>query len=290
MELSGVRCTFHDMKPLLLLAFVSLSIAADLEYITTADGRNFIGYYDAAAGTLTVEGPPKAVLRMPAAQITQRSPYIRVPDADPAKRDAAEVVRLEAEQAAALAEAARLRKFASTRAGKDVEVALAQANEHQSLAQALGAKADALRVRVASARQAATPLAAQPVADGSEPRSRIYKALAEVYALRDEATTKEFEALVEYLGSKDLAEKPLPPLSADPRQSEIEYHKELATENVRRSNLRDALSRAPKSRTHAEREQWSANVMAILEAIPKRSAARDQEEAAERERVKPRKR
>jgi hypothetical protein len=62
----------------LLLALLCCSLgAAELEQITLADGRRLVGYYDEGAGTVTIEGPPKAVIAVTAAQVTSRSPYIR---------------------------------------------------------------------------------------------------------------------------------------------------------------------------------------------------------------------
>ena len=279
------------MRALLLLLLALSLTAAELEQITLADGRRLIGYYDAEAGKLTVEGPPPVVLNVKPSQVASRSAYVRAPEADPAKRDAAELVRLEAERDAALADAARLHKFATTRTGKDVDIALSQSAERKEQADKAGEKIAVLKQRMAAAAAVATSaeLVRQqpPQSAAHSARQEVGSALAEVYALRDQASEKEFDALVSYLGKIDLTEASFPELSADPRQSEIDKRQQIADENERRRQLRELLGLAASRNTHVAKEAWSKSVLSVLDAIPRRSAAREQEEAAERENAQP---
>ena len=86
------------MRPLILLLFALSLTAAELEQITLTDGRRLVGYYDDIAGTVTLDGPAKAVLPIAARQVASRAPYIRGPEtaADataPAQREAAKAPR-----------------------------------------------------------------------------------------------------------------------------------------------------------------------------------------------------
>jgi hypothetical protein len=276
------------MRPLILLALALSLTAADLEQITLTDGRRLIGYYDEAAGKLTVEGPPKVVLNVTTAQVASRSPYVRAPEADPAKRDAAELVRLEAEREAALADIARLRKFASTRSGKDAEIALSQADERKAQADKLGDKISATRQRIEATAPKPDAAPQQSQASPQTAREEVAAAMAEVHALRDQAAAKEFDALAAFLGKADLEEMPVPALGSDPRQSEIDKRQQVMDENARRTQLRELLGLVSSRKTHVAKEAWSKHVLSVLDMIPRRSAVRDQEEAEERERSLPR--
>lgn len=76
------------MRPYLLLALFSLCTAAELEQITTTDGRRLVGTYDEAAGTMTLDGPGAAVIKLRPRDVKSRDAFVRaeapakaVPDA-----------------------------------------------------------------------------------------------------------------------------------------------------------------------------------------------------------------
>jgi hypothetical protein len=267
---------------ILLLMIAGTVTAAELEQITLTDGRRFIGYYDQVAGTLTVEGPPKAVIRVTGGQIAARAPYIRPIDTDPAKRDEAELVRLEAEHAAAIGEAERLRKFAGSRSGRDAEVATSQANERAAQAEKLAEQIAALKARVIARKPKPEPTVATPASRQEQARQAAGKALAEAFALRDQAAAKEFEALVDLLKSIDLEEKEIPELGPDPRKSEVEQRERQKAENERRLNLRIRLEEAPQLHTAESKERWSTTVLRLLNMPNESEARRVEREEAER--------
>lgn len=264
------------MRAIALLLLALALTSAELEQITLTDGRRLVGYYDEAAGKLTVEGPPKVVLSVAAAQIASRAAYVRPEETDPAKRDAASLVRLEAERDAAVAEATRLRSFAATRSGKDAEVATAQAAAQEDAAKALDQKIAAIRERSKPAEplisDAPVPRAA-PATRQSQGRQEAQKAIAEAYATRDKASAMLFDALVNLVKSMDLEPKPIPTLGPDPRESERDTHMKLTLENEKRSKLKGLLVSAEKAQFITQKEKWSAEVIEILD-IPNESEAR----------------
>jgi len=66
----------HGYCALIFLIFFSLSLAAaDVEQITLADGRKLVGTYDDQTGTIMLEGPTKASIRVKRSQVVKREPY-----------------------------------------------------------------------------------------------------------------------------------------------------------------------------------------------------------------------
>ena len=255
------------MRPLLLLLLALSLTSAELEQITLADGRRLIGYYDEAAGRLTVEGPPKAVLPITARQIVSRSPYVRAVETDPVKRDEAELVRLESEHAAAIADASRLRKFASTRTGKDAETAIAQADERVTQATRLAEKIDAARARLATSKPAPSPeqASARPApAKADSAQSALIKAREEARRLREQATALEFNAVVAWLQASDLTPLAPPILGEDPRQSEIDARDKAQGESRRRARMAKLLKESESITEPEQRDEWVKDVMSIV--------------------------
>ena len=68
------------MRCLLLAMFSCALSAAELEQITTTDGRRLIGTYDDVAGVLVLDGPGAASIKLPSSQVKARSPFIRPPE------------------------------------------------------------------------------------------------------------------------------------------------------------------------------------------------------------------
>lgn len=242
----------YPLAPLLLALF-SLCTAAELEQITTTDGRRLVGYYDAASQTMTLEGPPKAVIRLTGDQVADRNPYARAEEKDPVKRDAAALVKLEADRQAAIADATRLRKFATRESGKDSDVALAQANERLAVAETLGKQIDEIQARMpakakpakASAAPAnsvaAAPLLAPDVS--ALPVSGISVIFATADSLRKQADAEERAAVIAWLKTQDLRMLPVPP-NHDLRPSEEAARNLIVQENNRREMYKDAIEGA----------------------------------------------
>ena len=252
------------MRPLALLLLALSLTAAELEQITLADGRRFVGYYDADAGTVTIEGPPKAVIRVKGSEVTSRAAYIRPPESDAAKRDEAELVRLEAEHAAAVAEAARLRKFAGSRSGKEAETATAQANARAAEAEGLAAKMAAMRAKMAAAKATPAPVAileekptepAKPKVSESAANAALRAAITEALEMRDKAIRIEFDAYLAWLEAQDLTPKAPPRLGDDPRKSEVEAVAKINEENRTKEHKRSALDLARRCKTIEQKEE-----------------------------------
>lgn len=248
------------MRPLALLLLALSLPAADLEQITLVDGRRLIGYYDAEAGKLTVEGPPKAVLPVSAAQIVSRSPYVRAIETDPVKRDEQALIQLEAERDAALADVNRLRKFAADRTGKDAETALAQAAERADHAGRLADKIDAAKARLAANRPVPTKAAASPATGANE---RWEQAMREADDLRTQYINMRFTATVEWLKTQPTAPLVPPILGEDPRQSEIDARDRAVNEARKRARLAKLLRESEEVTTADQRDEWVKDVLSI---------------------------
>jgi hypothetical protein len=187
--------------------------------------------------------------------VASRSPYVRAPEADPAKRDAAELVRLEAEREAALAEAERLRKFASTRTGKDAEVAIAQAFERDAVAKQASDRIATLRAALPTPATE-TRVPAKPAAPkGAEAAESLQRAKEEAAKLREQATLLEFNATVRWLESRHTGPILEPVLSADPTRSEIERHQRELANAAMNKRLGEILEKSKKAKDHAKRDQ-----------------------------------
>jgi hypothetical protein len=243
----------------LIALFLGISLgAAELEQITTADGRRFVGYYDADAQTMTIEGPPKAVIRLAGSNIVDRAPYVRPIEKDPIKRDEAAMVQMEAERLAAISDAARLRKFAQSRSGKESEIALAQANEQMTRATDLANKIDETRARIDQAKPKpetpATP-AKPPQTSTQQAEDELAKAKVQAEKLREQAIEIEFAATLTWLKSLDLS--PIEPakLSEDPRQSEIDARNEAMRQTRHRGEYAKILEDAKQARNAEDKNQ-----------------------------------
>lgn len=241
------------MRYLLVLAFMCSLGAAELEQFTLTDGRRFVGYYDAEAGTATIEGPPRAVIKVKPSDILSRAPYVRPIDADPIKRDEAELTRLEAERAAAVADAVRLRQFAGTRSGMESDVAFAQAAERENQAASLVEKIDALRAKIDAARPPKPERQATAKAIEAERTAKLDRAMEEAERLRQQALDLEFQAVVSWIESQNLAPADVPKLSKDPRQSEIEAQQRAEQENARKERLSNILAKAKRAENNGEK-------------------------------------
>jgi hypothetical protein len=265
---------------LVLMAIGQLA-GAELEQITISDGRRFIGYYDAGAGTITIEGPPKAVIRVTAEQVVGRSPVVRAPETDPVKRDEAELVRLEAEHAAAIADATRLRKFATTRSGKDAEVALSQADERAAQAARAAEKIDAVKARLVAAKPAAPAADLLPTAPAKtksdDAAAALTKARESARRLREEAISIEFDASVKWLEAQNLSKLVPPDLSDDPRKSEVEARQRAITESKRRAMFADILVQAKEAQTIQDKESVVEQLRGLQEVDNERKASRKNE-------------
>lgn len=251
------------MRPLALLLLALSLTAAELEQITLADGRRFVGYYDADAGTVTIEGPPRAVIRVKGSEVTSRAAYIRPPESDPAKRDEAELVRLEAEHAAAVAEAARLRKFAGSRSGKEAETATAQANARMEEAERLALEAESIRSRQQAAKPVASVLDEQPKPrprPSSAASANVAKAIQSAKELRERASELEFQALKEWLSTQDMTIQAPPALSKDPRASEVASVKNIKRQNFRREKMALLLKKLDNLAPE-DRDEWISGAL-----------------------------
>lgn len=257
------------MRPLALLLLALSLTAAELEQITLTDGRRLIGYYDGGAGTLTVEGPPKAVIRVAPTQIASRAAYVRPVETDPVKRDEAELIRLEAEHAAAVADATRLRDFAGKRSGKDAEVAMARANDRMEQAGALAEKIDALKAKVAETKSP-QPLIGATVADLPKSKTSLeeaqegfVKARAEAARIRQQAVEVEFIAALKWLEAMDLNQQPVLDLGIDPRQSEVEARNRAILQNAFRSRYAKILEDARRADV-SDREVVLGQLLSVM--------------------------
>jgi hypothetical protein len=262
------------MRPLLLSLLFALTYAADLEQITTTDGRRFIGYYDGEAQTMTIEGPPKAVVRIPRDQVVERAAYIRPEEKDPVKRDEAALVKIEAERLAAIGEAARLFKYAEGHSGKEAETARLQASERMSHADDLAKKAEAVKARVEAAKGAkvapASATVAKPAAEGeasskpaqakagADPRAEFARALAEAEA---EYLEKQLTAGARYLSEVDTSESPE---IKDPRQSEKNEADRISARNALSREFVGMKARVGKAKSIEEKRAFMQKVNFLL--------------------------
>lgn len=92
------------MRAMMLILFVVVGFAAELEQITTTDGRKLVGTYDDIAGTVTLDGPGAAVIRLKPEMVKQREPFVRAepepkPEAQPRAFAAPAVVSKDAAMA-----------------------------------------------------------------------------------------------------------------------------------------------------------------------------------------------
>lgn len=67
------------MRHFILLAMFALCSAAEVEQITLADGRHLVGTYDDIAGTITLDGPGAAVIKVKRYDVKTREAYARPP-------------------------------------------------------------------------------------------------------------------------------------------------------------------------------------------------------------------
>ncbi len=260
------------MRHLLLLSIFALSYAADLEQITTTDGRRFIGYYDGEAQTMTIEGPPKAVVRIPREQVVERSAYIRPEEKDPAKRDAAALVKMEAERIAAIGEAARLFKYAESHSGQEAAAARIQAADRLSLADELSKKMAPIQERAAAAK-AAAPDPKASAAPAQPPMSATAAKLEEAYRLEEKAADIKFQALRAHLQAMDLTSMKVPELAADPRKSDELARRAIMAENERRVLLASLLKESDSATRLQHKSGWCHRAMMVLDELPKESKA-----------------
>lgn len=277
------------MRHLLLLSLFALSYAADLEQITTTDGRRFIGYYDGEAQTMTIEGPPKAVVRIPREQVVERSAYIRPEEKDPVKRDAAALVKMEAERIAAIGEAARLFKYAESHSGQEAAAARIQAADRLSLADELSKRMAPIQERAAAAKAAAPKPVAVVVSDQdapdqllpATPSSATAKRLEEAFQMEDKACMAKFAAIRAYLADADLSPVKIPKVGPDPRRSDLHARDEAMNENGRRSALASILKAAESADTLSAKDAWCKRALQTAGAdLPQSSAARQAEAKA----------
>jgi hypothetical protein len=66
----------------LLLCIACTLGAADLEQITTTDGRHLVGTYDDVNGVLVLDGPGTVTINLKPSQVKDRTPYVRLPPAE----------------------------------------------------------------------------------------------------------------------------------------------------------------------------------------------------------------
>lgn len=203
------------MRPIALLLLALSLTAAELEQITLTDGRRLIGYYDEAAGKIVLDGPTRAILPIRPDQVASRSPYVRSPEAEQAKKEEG---------------------------------------------------------------QAKPAEPAKPRAQESTANAALKSAVTSAMELRDKAVVMEFDALVAWLSAQDLEHKVIPPVSADPRKSELDAAKQIKAENFSRDNKRKALEKARRCQTLDEKEEFVRLARGLARGIaPEISPARQKE-------------
>lgn len=78
------------MRIILALLFVTALGAAELEQITTTDGRKLVGTYDENAGTMTLDGPGAAVIKLRPRDVKAREACVRPEAPAPAPKTEAQ--------------------------------------------------------------------------------------------------------------------------------------------------------------------------------------------------------
>lgn len=244
--------------------------AASLERVTTADGRSLTGYYDPAAGTLTLDMVGRPVVQLPASQVVARVPVEQAPpllDDDPARRAASDLARLEAEALKAENDAARLRELARTRNGQEASELLRHAAEYSGEATSLRQRLRTLQIAVDKERQAQvavqTTTTGQPGQPGQlSPEQTLSRAFAEGEIMRRAANQHDYEAAAAWLQAADLSPLTRIDLPADPRASDVAYQTKRLNINQYRAQLRDFREQIKDQKDAA----WQLKVVSRVKA------------------------
>jgi hypothetical protein len=156
-----------------------------------------------------------------------------------------------------------LRKFASTRTGKEADAVIAQADERTEHAKKAAEKIDAIKARLAATKSAKADHPAEPAKPATAKRTPevdVENAFGEADKLRKQADDIETKALLAWFKAVDKTRLPLPNKPDDPRESEKKEYQRVRSYNSRRDNWeehaalmeRDAKKGSPALQRHCE--------------------------------------